>query len=38
LGGRKLKDATGRVLGFEKVNVSIPQSDSLRVALETLPA
>ncbi len=33
-----MKDATGRVLGFEKLNFSIPQSDSLRVALETVPA
>lgn len=32
-----MKDATGRVLGFEKLNFSIPQSDSLRVALETVP-
>jgi hypothetical protein len=33
-----MKDETGRVLGFEKLNFSIPQSDSLRVALETVPA
>ena len=33
-----MKDATGRVLGFEKLNISIPQSDSLRVAIETVPA
>lgn len=33
-----MKDATGRVLGFEKLNFSIPQSDSLSVALETVPA
>jgi hypothetical protein len=33
-----MKDAAGRVIGFEKLNFSIPQSDSLRVALETIPA
>jgi hypothetical protein len=33
-----MKDAAGRVIGFEKLNFSIPQSDSLRVALETVPA
>ena len=33
-----MKDASGRVIGFEKLNFSIPQSDSLRVAVETLPA
>ncbi len=33
-----MKDASGRVAGFEKLNFSIPQSDSLRVALETVPA
>lgn len=33
-----MKDAMGRVLGFEKLNFSIPQSDSLNVALETVPA
>ena len=32
-----MKDASGRVIGFEKLNFSIPQSDSLRVALETVP-
>lgn len=33
-----MKDAAGRVLGFEKLNFSIPQSDSLNVALETIQA
>ena len=33
-----MKDADGRVVGFEKLNFSIPKSDSLRVALETVPA
>ena len=33
-----MKDASGRVLGFEKLNFSIPQSDSMHVDLETVPA
>jgi hypothetical protein len=33
-----MKDATGRVIGFEKLNFSIPETDRLRVALETTPA
>ena len=33
-----MKAASGRALGFEKLNFSIPQSHSLRVALETVPA
>ena len=33
-----MKDASGRVIGFEKLHFSIPQSDSLHVALETVPA
>ena len=33
-----MKDSSGRVIGFEKLNFSIPRSDSLRVALETVPA
>lgn len=33
-----MKDATGRVLGFEKLNLSIPTADSLTVELETVPA
>ena len=33
-----MKDSTGRVIGFEKLNFSIPDTDQLRVALETTPA
>ena len=33
-----MKDTLGHVIGFEKLNFSIPHSDSLQVALETLPA
>jgi hypothetical protein len=33
-----MKDAAGHVIGFEKLNFSIPHSDSLQVALETVPA
>ena len=33
-----MKDKGGHVIGFEKLNFSIPQSDSLQVALETEPA
>jgi hypothetical protein len=33
-----MKNAEGRVVGFEKLNFSIPQSDSLHVSLETVPA
>jgi hypothetical protein len=33
-----MKDRDGRVIGFEKLNFSVPDSDSLRVALETAPA
>ena len=32
-----MKDASGHVVGFEKLNFSIPQSDSLHVDLETVP-
>jgi hypothetical protein len=32
-----MKDRAGRVIGFEKLNFSVPDSDSLRVALETVP-
>lgn len=32
-----MKDVSGSVIGFEKLNFSIPQSDSLHVALETSP-
>lgn len=33
-----MKDSSGQVIGFEKLNFSIPESDSLRVAFETAPA
>ena len=33
-----MKDSTGRVIGFEKLNFSIPDTDRIRVALETTPA
>ena len=33
-----MKDGAGRVIGVEKLNFSVLGSDSLRVALETLPA
>ena len=33
-----MKDRAGRVIGFEKLNFSVPDSDSLRIALETAPA
>lgn len=33
-----MKDADGHVVGFEKLNFSIPLSDSLQLALETAPA
>jgi len=33
-----MKDSAGRVLGFEKLNFSLPATDRLRVALETTPA
>jgi hypothetical protein len=33
-----MKDRAGRVIGFEKLNFSLPDSDSLRVALEPAPA
>ncbi|MEQ1912582.1 MAG: DUF2283 domain-containing protein [Vicinamibacterales bacterium] len=32
-----MKDETGQVIGFEKLNFSIPVSDSLQVAVETMP-
>ena len=34
----QMKDRDGHVIGFEKLNFSVPDSDSLRVALETAPA
>jgi len=36
--GVLMKDRSGRVIGFEKLNFLVPESDSVRVALETAPA
>ena len=33
-----MKDRSGRVIGFEKLNFLVPESDSVHVALETEPA
>ncbi len=33
-----MKDSTGRVIGFEKLNFSIPDTDRLQIAVETTPA
>lgn len=33
-----MKDRAGRVIGFEKLNFSVPDSEPLRVELETAPA
>ena len=33
-----MKDAAGRIIGFEKLNFEIPEADRLRVALETTRA
>ena len=33
-----MKDAAGHVIGFEKLNFSVSEPDSLRVAFETTPA
>ena len=33
-----MKDAAGHVIGFEKLNFSISETDRLRVAVETTPA
>jgi uncharacterized protein YuzE len=33
-----MKDATGRVIGFEKLNFSIPDPEQFRVDYETVPA
>ena len=33
-----MKDSSGRVIGFEKLNFSIPETDRLRVAIETTSA
>ena len=32
-----MKDKSGRVLGFEKLNFQLPKSSKLRVGLETIP-
>lgn len=32
-----IKDASGRVIGFEKLNLSVPDSEILRVIVETVP-
>jgi hypothetical protein len=33
-----MKNAVGRVIGFEKLNFSIPETDRFRVAIETTSA
>jgi hypothetical protein len=33
-----MKDRAGRVIGLEKLNFSVPESDSVHVVLETAPA
>ena len=33
-----MKDSAGHVIGFEKLNFSIPETDRLHVAVETRPA
>ena len=33
-----MKDSAGRVIGFEKLNFAIAETEGLRVALETTPA
>jgi len=33
-----MKDKAGHVIGFEKLNFSLPQPDKLRVAFETVTA
>ena len=33
-----MKDRSGRVIGFEKLNFTVPESDSVHVAVETAPA
>ncbi|MBI4471133.1 MAG: DUF2283 domain-containing protein [Acidobacteria bacterium] len=33
-----MKDVAGRVIGFEKLNFSVPQPDLVHVAFETTPA
>jgi len=33
-----MKDKSGRVIGFEKLNFSVTTSEPLKVAFETIPA
>ena len=33
-----MKDSAGRVIGFEKLNFNVANSDSLRLSFETAPA
>jgi hypothetical protein len=33
-----MKDRSGRVIRFETPNFSVPESDSVHIALETAPA
>jgi hypothetical protein len=33
-----MKDRAGRVIGFEKLNFSVPDTDSVHVAVESIPA
>jgi len=33
-----IKDKSGRVIGFEKLNFSVAEPEKLRVAVETTPA
>ena len=33
-----MKDSSGHVIGFEKLNFSVPDPESLDVSLETAPA
>jgi uncharacterized protein YuzE len=33
-----MKDKAGQVIGFEKLNFSVPKAESLRVAFETVAA
>jgi uncharacterized protein YuzE len=33
-----MKDSAGKVIGFEKLNFTVPQPDLLRLSFETAPA
>ena len=33
-----MKDKSGKVIGFEKLNFAIPQADLIRLSFETTPA